>query len=594
MDSVRTMLLIDNRDGEKELAAILNEEYQIVRASNSKTMLDLLVRMESEISFVIINLDLAELQGYKSLELLLKEAKYRELPVIATGQAQDSHMEAAALELGAWDYIAKPYYARTVRSRLKMVNEHSRKQNELYQNGVDGYGYRLHQLDVIFSKLPSMIGIFEYYKGQLFSLSGSRVINCLLCTCSQKNHYVRDSMNLRREDRACIWNAMEKVINTQNASECCFWNQLENESKKWLQLNLYYLKKRNGRHIILYTLEDKTDQMEMEQELRKYKAAIFKPDNYSNRILIVDDQEMNRVILKEIFRNHYDVLEACNGKEAIEILSLNHNDVDVILLDLMMPVMDGSQFLEYKNSHPEIEDIPVVVITADASMNQQVNTLALGADDYIVKPFVVEVVLRRIRNVLESHRRFREVLREYNNVAAQAREDPLTKLFNRAAAQEDIIRILNMEPDQLHALIMLDVDKFKTLNDTYGHKLGDDALTEIAAKIKAFFRDTDIVSRFGGDEFCVFMRSISSPNMALEKCIQLCKEISKMKLKGCGQSLSVSVGIAVTSSEASSFDALYRSADKALYVSKQNGRNQATLYAFTESEKEDSICSKPR
>lgn len=591
MEDIRTILLVDDKCGERELTEILGDEYHIIATADSTAALDQLKKLRTEISFAVINLSMGNIKGYKVLETLVGEAQYQDIPVIASGTGRDHKMEAAALELGAWDYISRPYNARIVKSRLRNVVRHCRRIQRA--NHTDGQHGETDFLDLCLSKLSFAAGLCRYHNGSVTLLAGSRLIYWFLGMETEYKNDGKQIMSLRREDQVCVRNALQTMIRTREMTECSFWYYQDDENKKWVKLQLYFLEENTESKYFMYMLSDMTQQRELEQELRRYKSAIFKPDNYSNKILIVDDQEMNRVILKEIFRNHYEVLEASNGKEAIEMLKQNCNDVDVILLDLMMPVMSGSEFLEYKNSHPEIEDIPVVVITADGSMNQQVNTLALGADDYIVKPFVVEVVLRRIRNVLESHRRFREVLREYNHIVAQAKADSLTKLYNRAAAQEHINRILNMEADQMHALIMLDVDKFKIFNDTYGHKFGDDMLMKIAAKIKDFFRDTDIVSRFGGDEFCVFMRSVSSENMALNKCIELCREINNMHMQGCDRELSVSVGIAVTSKEFCTFDTLYRNADNALYTSKRNGRNQATLYGTMEYLKEEQKCGQP-
>ncbi|MEG2053603.1 MAG: response regulator, partial [Oscillospiraceae bacterium] len=164
------------------------------------------------------------------------------------------------------------------------------------------------------------------------------------------------------------------------------------------------------------TLTDVTAQKQLDSELKKYRDAIADNRKECRTIMIVDDVELNRVILREIFVGQYKVIEAVNGEDALIKLQKENNNVDIILLDLMMPVMDGHEFLNIKKSVPEIAGIPVIIITADDSKEQQINTLALGANDYIVKPFIQEIVVRRVNNVIESNRRFREVLKEYNNV----------------------------------------------------------------------------------------------------------------------------------------------------------------------------------
>lgn len=442
------------------------------------------------------------------------------------------------------------------------------------------------QLSLLLAKLPCKAGICGYCRGEIKVFAGGRLMNWLFHDTRGIVTGGQPADRMRKEDRNSIINAFQAVADTQEHAECDF--SCIGQEEQWKHLEFRYLEQWGDIRMILCTMSDITRMKKAEQQLSSYKHVINQPNHQPRKVLIVDDQRLNRDILKEIFQNQFRVLEAANGKEAIEVLEANRNEVSVILLDLMMPVMDGREFLEYKKEHAQIADIPVVVITADSSRHQQVNTLALGVDDYIVKPFVVEVVLRRVNNVLESHMRFREVLREYNMVLEKTRVDPLTKLYNRSAAEEFITRILHTEPDCMHALIMMDVDKFKVINDTYGHRQGDCVLVWVADKLRSSFRDTDIVARFGGDEFCMFMRAISSENTALSKAMELCAEINQMQVGEGGCRLSVSMGIAVSSeSEAISFDVLYKNADLALYESKKGGRNQANLYRASLRKEDD-------
>jgi len=126
-------------------------------------------------------------------------------------------------------------------------------------------------------------------------------------------------------------------------------------------------------------------------------------------ILIVDDQEVNRVSLQCIFGDKYRILEAENGLQALDVLAQENGNVDIILLDLQMPEMDGAAFLAHKKNAPELADVPVVIITADDTTEQQVDTMRMGADEYIVKPFIPEIVTRRVENVLDSSRSFRRM-----------------------------------------------------------------------------------------------------------------------------------------------------------------------------------------
>lgn len=131
----------------------------------------------------------------------------------------------------------------------------------------------------------------------------------------------------------------------------------------------------------------------------------------------MDDEEVNRVVLKCIFEKEYNIVEAANGKEALECLEKN-KDIDLILLDIMMPVMDGPSFLKAKNKISDINSIPVIIITADETTKQQVETLAMGARDYIVKSFIPEIVIRRVNNVMDSNRKLGAYLEKAGMKAA--------------------------------------------------------------------------------------------------------------------------------------------------------------------------------
>ncbi|MEG2053602.1 MAG: GGDEF domain-containing protein, partial [Oscillospiraceae bacterium] len=160
----------------------------------------------------------------------------------------------------------------------------------------------------------------------------------------------------------------------------------------------------------------------------------------------------------------------------------------------------------------------------------------------------------------------------------QSQTDPLTNVYNRVTAEGIIESTLNSEKNKTHALLMMDIDDFKSINDTYGHAAGDNTLLEISKYLKSFFRQGDIVARLGGDEFIVFVADISSTEIIKDKCDNLCKAIADLEIGDEHISVSCSIGIAVSEGEESDFACLYRNADKALYMAKSMGKNQSRLY----------------
>ena len=161
----------------------------------------------------------------------------------------------------------------------------------------------------------------------------------------------------------------------------------------------------------------------------------------------------------------------------------------------------------------------------------------------------------------------------------QADSDPLTGLLNRAAIERNIKEFLAGDGQHgTHALLMMDFDNFKAVNDTLGHAKGDDLLVSFAAVIRHVFRSGDYASRIGGDEYMVFLKNISEAELALEKAEALRTEMTALSRK-IGVPVSVSVGIALYREDAVNFERLYKAADDALYYVKNHGKNAVSFYS---------------
>lgn len=316
---------------------------------------------------------------------------------------------------------------------------------------------------------------------------------------------------------------------------------------------------------------------DMMHEYSKIAKKLSVKNSIYDTILIVDDSDLNRAIMRDIFKNEFTVLEATNGEEALIIIQQYNYRVDVILLDLFMPVMDGVEFLNLKKQNEMMADIPVVVITADDTVAQQVNVLELGASDYVVKPIVADILVRRVNNVMESRYQYKKMLKQYYNVVEQTTADPLTHLYSRSTAEEMIMRIIKDNPDKCHALIVMDVDDFKELNDEHGHSYGDVVLINLADRMKKFFRTGDVLARSTGFQFCMFMQDVPSAKIAEKKCQELLAEIAKMRIGKKQISVTCSLGIAIAENRPMKFADLYERAEVALIEAKKLGKSQAML-----------------
>lgn len=194
------------------------------------------------------------------------------------------------------------------------------------------------------------------------------------------------------------------VIGNENTGTCEYMRNRQDGSKIWVSMKVKYVNKVGNTSILCLSLSDITEQKIFEKEIKKYRGILLDDEAHTDTMLIIDDVKSNRLDLKEIFKRDYEIIEAENGKHALDILEQLKELPDIILLDLLMPVMDGREFLELKIKNQRISSIPVVIITADNDPDIQRKVGSIGANDYILKPFIPEVVALRVENALKSSR----------------------------------------------------------------------------------------------------------------------------------------------------------------------------------------------
>lgn len=190
------------------------------------------------------------------------------------------------------------------------------------------------------------------------------------------------------------------------------------------------------------------------------------------KVLIVDDNEMNRQLLCKILSSDYTVLTACNGKEALDILRHHYEDLSAVLLDIIMPQMDGYEVLKNMSEDDKLSQIPVIVTTSNTEEGAEVKALSLGAVDYVVKPYNPTVIRHRLFNTVK--------LRETASFINAYRRDKLTGLYNREGFFEKAEELINSHDAGYYMLACFDIDNFKVINDQYGTEKGDKVLKYLA------------------------------------------------------------------------------------------------------------------
>ncbi|MBR4579938.1 MAG: response regulator, partial [Lachnospiraceae bacterium] len=218
---------------------------------------------------------------------------------------------------------------------------------------------------------------------------------------------------------------------------------------------------------------------------------------FKRRILIVDDEEINREILGNILQETYDVSYAGDGKMAMEMLGEKKSDFSLILLDLMMPVMDGFEVLGLLQKDETLKHIPVIVMTSEKSA--EVKSIKLGAYDFITKPYdMPEVILARCERIIE--------LNEDKNIIRAAEKDELTGLYTREFFFEYIRRFEHIASVQKMDSVVLNIDHFHMINEMYGREVGDKVLCSTANTLTEMFgNEAFIASRTDADSFYLYM-----------------------------------------------------------------------------------------
>ncbi|WP_462324721.1 diguanylate cyclase domain-containing protein [Desulfoplanes sp.] len=290
------------------------------------------------------------------------------------------------------------------------------------------------------------------------------------------------------------------------------------------------------------------------------------------KILIVDDNKQNIELLMELFRGEYRIAAAVNAARAMKI-ALSDSPPDLILTDILMPDVDGYQLCGLLKENPATKDIPIIFVTAVSEVMDENRGFALGAVDYITKPFHPPMVKARVRLHLNLKRK-QELLEQFAFI------DALTEIPNRRRFDEVMASEWNRatRTGTPLSLIFMDIDHFKEYNDTYGHGRGDDCLREVAGAIKRSMRRAgDFVARYGGEEFAVVLPYVTHAEaMVLAERIQT--NVGKLAIRhdasDVAEYVSLSLGVATSiPRQGTAGTTLLEAADKMLYGAKDTGRN---------------------
>ena len=295
-------------------------------------------------------------------------------------------------------------------------------------------------------------------------------------------------------------------------------------------------------------------------------------------MLIVDDDPLQCAHLAKIVTEWE--AEPFTAQQLSDALRLHKEaQPDLVLLDVMMPHVDGYKLAQmFKRASPFV---PIILLTALEDIDSKRRGLSAGADEFLSKPVNALELQIRMSSMLRIKRLADELERLNKHLAELATIDPLTQVANRRAVEQRLAHEFQRERRYKHPLacILIDIDHFKSVNDNYGHPIGDKVLVEVAAAIRESIRATDLVARFGGEEFIVLAPETTTA-AALMVAERIRRAITDKTTDKTDQGLPVvtaSVGVACTEAEVGDENELLAKADAALYRAKHEGRNRVVV-----------------
>ena len=306
------------------------------------------------------------------------------------------------------------------------------------------------------------------------------------------------------------------------------------------------------------------------------------------KILLAEDNTVTRKLVKKILENKgYEIIEAKDGGEAWEIFQKEKEKINIALVDWMMPRLNGLQLCKKIKATKSQGYTYIIFLTGKVDIDDVVEGLESGADDYVTKPFNKRELISRIdvgKRFIQLHQKLREANHKLHILSVT---DGLTRILNRRALLERLEEELHRasRENAFFCLIMLDIDHFKRVNDVYGHQAGDKVLVEVVNRVKSELRPYDIIGRYGGEEFLVGIFG-ADKEIGSNKAEDFRKCIDEKEFKYSDKKLKITISLGMACQKIGDtrnkipqlLDDLTKKADDALYRAKETGRNKVICF----------------
>ena len=304
-------------------------------------------------------------------------------------------------------------------------------------------------------------------------------------------------------------------------------------------------------------------------------------------ILIVEDNEIDaKLIQRFLVGEPYHIKLAKDGEDALCLAQQER--IDLILLDILLPRKNGYEVCKILKAKEQTKNIQIIAITNMSDLDSKVKGIESGADDYLGKPVNKHELKTRIKSLIKKKAHLDKLCSKYEMAVQSAITDKLTGLYSRGYFDH----FLDLEIKRSYrqktpvALLMIDIDNFKQINDTFGHLTGDKILNHIGDLIKFNMREIDLAARYGGEEFAVVMSNTDTQE-AEKAAERIRRAIQEHGFVDCNSTVTVSIGIALYPLDAKSMDELIEKSDISLYKAKRDGKNRVYVHSKFEEAKSD-------
>ncbi|PXX35348.1 diguanylate cyclase (GGDEF)-like protein [Undibacterium pigrum] len=567
----RVLVVEDNRTNQMVAAGMLSlSSCHCEFAGNGKEAVEAARRNRYDL--ILMDCSMPEMDGYEATVRIrsYEDGLGRRTPIVAmTANTQRGDAEKC-LAIGMDDYLAKPITLVELRQKLERWLTHGGAAGRAVP--ADGHLQALdsHPLDrAVFDKLRDILGPGLQQTVSLF-LEDTPV-------------YLEQLNQGLQQGDAEVVRAMAHSI--KGSSGNLGATNLLQFAKEVEQLAL-------ERHLaeippLLNSLHQAYEAVatELGNEIFLEDHEAVSHSRQVAKVLVVDDDRSTRSTLRHTLqRDGFKVEEAADGSQAL--LMLKRMRPDVILMDAVMPVMDGFTACSLIQEMPRGRSIPVLMITALEDNSSVERAFAAGACDYIPKPIHFAVLSQRVRRIIEANQ-------AEKRIRHLAFNDVLTGLPNRTQFLDQLGRRLALAKENVEAVavLFLDLDRFKNVNDTLGHDVGDRLLIAVAQRIRRSVRNADCVARLGGDEFTVVLSELADPAAAASAAQNICRTLAKpFQIDSHDIFVTASIGISVYPNDGTDVGTLVKHADTAMYRAKKTN----TDFQFFEAAMEHSISERVR